>query len=172
MRARMHNLIWGNQQPTWVNNMLANSASFTTLRGYVSDRIKYYVGDANDGNSTDDPAKNFQEIDVYNESVHTTQYWNAYGAAGVAGIYNEVAQAAASVGAPDARLYTNEYNVLADGTDAYANWYKNHVATIRDQAAGGAVSGIGVQYYANPTIANDATSGPHNPGRIMQTPQN
>jgi hypothetical protein len=71
MRARAHNLIWGNQQPTWVNNMLANTGSYTTLRGYISDRIKYYVGDATDGNPNDDPSQRYSEIDVYNESYHT-----------------------------------------------------------------------------------------------------
>ena len=172
-RARMHNLIWGSQQPTWVNNMLANAGSHTALRGYVSDRIKYYVGDAGDGNPSDDPATRFVELDVYNEGVHTPQYWNAYGAAGVADIYREVRDAANSVGA-DVRLYANEFNVLqwSDGGDTYANWYRRHVDAINDAGHGEVVTGVGVQYYAD-TSANAAGAGQaHSVSHMQRALQN
>jgi GH35 family endo-1,4-beta-xylanase len=167
-RARMHNLIWGSQQPTWVNNMLANAGSHTALRGHVSDRIKYYVGDASDGNPNDDPAARFVELDVYNEGVHTPQYWNAYGAAGVADIYREVRDAADSVGA-DVRLYANEYNVLqwSSGGDTYANWYRRHVEAINNAGQGEVVTGVGVQYYAD-TSANAAGAGQAHSVSLMQ----
>src|SRR5687768_7373487 len=172
-RARMHNLIWGSQQPAWVNNMLANSGSHTALRGYVSDRIKYYVGDANDGNPNDDPARRYLELDVYNEGVHTPQYWNAYGAAGVADIYREVRDAASSVGA-DVRLYANEYNVLqwSSGGDTYANWYRRHVEAINNAGQGEVVTGVGVQYYAD-TSANAAGAGQgHSVSHMQRALQN
>ena len=173
-RARMHNLIWGNQQPTWVNNMLANAGSHSALRSYVSDRIKYYVGDAGDGNPNDDPATRYLELDVYNESVHTPQYWNAYGAAGVADIYRETRDAAASVGA-DVRLYANEYNVLqwsGSGSDTYANWYRRHVDEINQAGHGQVVTGVGVQYYAD-TSANAAGAGQaHNVSFFQRALQN
>ena len=163
MRARMHNVIWGSQQPTWVNNLLTsaeagNNADKTSLRNAVSDRIGYYVGDR---------AGKFVELDVYNESVHTPQYWNVYGASGVAGIYNEAASAVSGAGA-STRLFTNEYNVLQDSTDIYADWYRQHVQDIK--AAGGAVSGIGFQYYsANATGAGNSQ---HSPARMYAAMQN
>ena len=167
-RARMHNLIWGQQQPTWVNNMLANAGSHSALRSYISDRIKYYVGDANDGNPNDDPATRFLELDVYNEGVHTQQYWNAYGAAGVADIYREARDAANSVGA-DVRMFANEYNVLQwSGTgDTYANWYRRHVDAINNAGSGNVVTGVGVQYYAD-TSSNASLAGQAHSVSFMQ----
>ena len=171
-RLRMHNLIWGSQQPGWVNTMLNNPngtdsatglSNRQALRDEISERIDYYVGDG----VGDDPANHYAELDVYNESYHTTQYWNNYGADGVAGIYNEVAGAVQDAGA-DVHLYTNEYNVLQDGSDDYGNWYKQNIESI--VAEGGAVSGIGVQSYENNSIGTGNEA--HFPARKMQTLQN
>jgi GH35 family endo-1,4-beta-xylanase len=171
-RLRMHNLIWGNQQPGWVNTMLNNPngtdavtglSNKQALRDEISERIDYYVGDG----VGDDPANHYSELDVYNESYHTTQYWNIYHADGVADIYNEVADAVQNAGA-DVHLYTNEYNVLQDGGDQYGNWYKQNIESIL--AEGGAVSGIGVQSYENNSIGTGNSS--HYPARQMQTLQN
>lgn len=167
MRVRMHNLIWGNQQPSWVNTLINSAASGdqnakTILRQEISERIDYYVRQR---------AARYVHLDVYNESVHTgvnqsASYWNIYGPAGISEIYRETAQAVADAGAVT-RLYVNEYNVLqAEGGDSYANWYRSHIETI--QAADGnpfdgPVSGIGIQYYAT----ND-----HSPATMMAALQN
>ena len=50
LRVRMHNLIWGNQQPTWVNTLLTsaasgNTADAATLRSAITNRVNYYVRD-------------------------------------------------------------------------------------------------------------------------------
>jgi endo-1,4-beta-xylanase len=163
MRARMHNLIWGNQQPTWVNTLLTsaasgNAADAATLRSAITNRVNYYVRDR---------ASRYVELDVYNESVHTPQYVDAYGMSGVAGIYDEVASAVAAAGS-SARLFTNEYNVLQDSSDAYADWYRQHVSEIR--AAGGDVSGIGFQYYS--ANATGSANNQHNPARMYAAMQN
>jgi GH35 family endo-1,4-beta-xylanase len=84
--------------------------------------------------------------------------------------------------APNLKIYANEYNVYADGTDRYANWYQQHVESLRNAGFtagyGDVVSGIGTQYYANTTIENGdpnaigASNAAHNPARLMQTLQN
>jgi endo-1,4-beta-xylanase len=163
MRVRMHNLIWGNQQPAWVNSLLSsaaagNSADAASLRSAISDRINYYIRQR---------AHRYAEIDIYNESVHTPQYWNVYGASGVAGVYNESAAAIAAAGG-SAKAFTNEYNVVQDSADYYANWYRRHVQEIRD--AGGSVGGIGLQYYS--ANATGSFNNQHSPARIFAAMHN
>ena len=155
--------------------MLASDPA--TLRNtYIPHRIGYYVGDATDGNPNDDPATKYVELDVYNESYHTGSNnpnprttGTPTARAGIAGIYNDVAAAAASVGAANVKLFTNEYNVLADSVDdEYANWYRNNIEAIRN--AGGAVSGVGIQYYANdPTATGNAAHSPRASSRRCRT---
>lgn len=142
LRARQHNLIWGSQQPAYINTLLTNAAAGdatakASLTTEVQQRIQYYVHDR---------ATRYAQLDVYNESSHTPQYFNVYGASGVADFYNQAAAAAQQAGA-NVGLFTNEYNVLADGADSFANWYRAHVESIRQ--AGGEVDGIGVQYYSH-----------------------
>lgn len=178
MRARMHNLIWGDnsfngQQPSWVlnnsgNGLLdlaknGNATAAGDLRAEISERIQYYVGTG----SASDRAKKYVEMDVYNESYHTPTYRQAFGFDGVAGIYNEAAAAAASSGA-DVKMFVNEYNALQDGGDSYANWYVSEIESIRN--AGGNVGGIGVQYYPNSTIGPGNSQ--HSPARIYAVMQN
>lgn len=87
MRARMHNMIWGDngtlaapgngQQPSWVLNnssnglldlaYLGNATAKTDLRDEISERIDYYVGTG----TAADRAHKYYELDVYNESYHT-----------------------------------------------------------------------------------------------------
>ncbi|HMO84853.1 MAG TPA: endo-1,4-beta-xylanase, partial [Lacipirellulaceae bacterium] len=162
LRMRAHNLIWDNQQPNWVNTLVnqaqgGNQTARNDLRQEISERIDYYVGGM---------SQNYYEIDVYNEMVHTPKYWNIYGPAGIAGIYNEVAQAAA----PGVRIATNEYNVFQDTGDFYGNWYKNAIEQIL--AADGTVSAIGIQSYENNWAPGDGCWCSHYPVRKMQTLQN
>lgn len=164
LKARMHNLIWGAQQPGWVNTLLTNAvddlgtsddaaaaAAKATLRTEISERIDYYVG----AGSAGDRAHNYIELDVYNESYHTgsaasgdNNYWDIYGAQGVADIYREARDAAAASGA-DVKMFVNEYGVL-DNT-SYANFYARNIEAIRSAGIaagyGDTVGGIGVQHY-------------------------
>lgn len=172
-RLRMHNLIWDNQQPNWVNNLLnqaaSNATARNTLRQEISERIDYYVGDGDSDYDDNDFARKYYEIDVYNEMDHTPKYWNAYGASGIAGIYNEVAAAAG----PNVGIATNEYNVFQDTGDYYGNWYKNKIEQVVD--ADGAVSAIGIQSYDNnwgPVTSPDDCWCAHFAPRKFQTMQN
>jgi GH35 family endo-1,4-beta-xylanase len=175
MRVRQHNLIWGSQQPSWVNTMLNSPNSTDALTGMtnknalrqeVSQRIDYYIGN-NDAVTTDDRAAKYNmfEMDLLNEEVHQPKYWSIYGASGIADIFNEAAAAVTGAGA-NTRLALNEYNVLQFGSDAYGNWYRHDVESIAN--AGGAISAIGVQYY--PTHASGTND--HSPARITQTLEN
>lgn len=165
LRVRQHNLIWGMQQPNWVTELTAAAAlpspagdgPKASLLAAIQSRIGYYVHDR---------ATEYEQLDVYNESVHTgttipVSYWNIYGPSGIASIYNQVDAAAKSVGAKVV-LCTNEYNVLCDGNDAYANWYREHIETLL--SAGGAVTGIGSQYYSHESIGTGNSA--HNASRV------
>jgi len=185
MGARMHNLLWGDndsngQQPPWVLNDSQNGlldravddpAAAAELRAEISERIDYLVGDGPGG--FEDLSRRYTEIDVYNESYNTGQgasgylhnYWTAYGAEGVADVYREVKEAVAASGGT-AKTYVNEYNVLAND---YSQWYVDHIESIRNAGRsagyGEVLDGIGSQYY--PTgVAN------HSPRGIMQGMQN
>jgi GH35 family endo-1,4-beta-xylanase len=166
LRVRMHNLIWGSQQPSWVNTLLTDAAngsataatSAATLRNEISERIAYYVGSR---------AQRYADLDVYNETIHTPQYWNVYQASGIAGIYNEVA-AALPAGDNNTKLFTNEYNVLQDDGNYYGNPYLQNIESILAQ--NGNVGGIGIQSYENNAIGT--TFDAHYPARKMQTLQN
>jgi GH35 family endo-1,4-beta-xylanase len=165
MYARMHNLIWGSQQPSWVLNgtsglldqaAAGNMTAAATLRSAITSRINYYLGDGPGGNV--DRSTMFGEVDIYNESYHTGSnagasshnYWNVYGVNGIAGIYNEAKQAIANSGS-SAKVYTNEYSVLEDGN--YSNFYVQNIEAIRNaginQGFGDVLGGIGTEYYPN-----------------------
>lgn len=168
--VRMHNLLWGDsQQPNWAATLLnnANSGNQTAkndLREEISERIDYYIGNG-DANPADDRARRIVEIDILNEHVHQPKYWNVYGAQGIADIFAESAAAVAAAGA-DTKLYLNEYNVLQFGFDNFGNWYRRDIEEVNH--LGGAVSGVGVQYYP----FNVAGSNAHSAARINQIFQN
>ena len=165
--ARMHTLLWDTeQQPGWVVDLLTaaaagDAAAKADLLRAIDRRIDYYVRDRAGG---------YQELDVLNESVHHPRYVDVLGAAGLAEVFNHVARVARDAGVP-LRLYLNEYNVLQESRDPRlgkaapldptAGWFRRHVESVR--AAGGDVSGIGVQYYAD---ARPAIETPHSAARI------
>ncbi len=171
--VRLHNMLWGDsQQPNWVINMANNPTAIDpvsglpnaqALREEISERIDYYVGN-NDGNPSNDRARRYHEMDLMNEHSHQPKYWNIYGADGVAEIFNETAAAVAGANS-NAKLYLNEYNVFAWG-DSYANWYRRDVEEIVNQ--GGAIGGIGIQYYPSATTHNAAVHSPARMNRILQ----
>ena len=167
MFARMHTLLWDHeQQPVWVQDLLraavsGDGAAKADLARAIDRRIEYYVRDR---------AGDYQELDVLNESIHRSRYLGALGNAGVADLFNRVARTAREAGVP-LRLFLNEYDVLQNSgamrfgmppkPDPAANWYRSHVEAVR--AAGGEVSGIGVQYYAD---ARGWIPTPHSAARI------
>ena len=78
MNVRMHNLIWGTQQPAWVNTLITNAQSSnpavsgpakTNLMNAIVNRIKYYVGDGDNDVNDGDRARKYFEIDVLNEAL-------------------------------------------------------------------------------------------------------
>jgi GH35 family endo-1,4-beta-xylanase len=185
MRARMHMLIWANddgaEQPAWARNMLNNPTAIDpvsgknnldALRDEISERIDYYIGDGPGGRP--ELAQRYHEIDIYNESVHTgvdrpTQpnYWYSYGAEGISDIYEESGAAAAAAGST-AKTYVNEYNVFNWG-DSYANWYRQHIETIENadgDPTDKSVGGIGIQAYQG------LGGGAVQPTRMQQAMQN
>ncbi|HMF44331.1 MAG TPA: endo-1,4-beta-xylanase [Polyangia bacterium] len=169
MYARMHTMLWDTeQQPVWVSDLLeaakkGDPAAKADLLRAIDRRIDYYVRDRAGG---------YQELDVVNESVHRSGYLEALGAAGIADVFNRVAHTARDAGVP-LRLFLNEYDVLqqsrdprrgpAAPLDPSAGWYRGHVEAIR--AAGGEVSGIGVQYYADAGVGIPT---PHSAARIRK----
>jgi GH35 family endo-1,4-beta-xylanase len=184
MRARMHNLIWGDngnngQQPSWVlnnaeNGLLdlaatGNATAAADLRTEISERIDYYVGDGPGG--LEDHSTRYVELDVYNESYHTGEnpgglshnYWTAYGATGIADIYRETKQAVADSGGI-AKIFVNEYSVLGDSSA-----YFQHIETLRQAAItagyGTVIDGIGAQYYPSSFAS-------HVPANVMASLQN
>ncbi len=165
--VRMHNLLWGSQQPAFVTSLFTTIASKSStaaqvaaakqsLSAAITSRIGYYVSGSmpNYGSGTSTRASNYQELDVLNEPVHTetsaNPYQAVYGLSGVAQIYAQVAAAAG----PNTRLYTNEYNVLNTSTDPatgkadpYANWYLNEVTGLNAAGSGRVVTGVGSELY-------------------------
>jgi endo-1,4-beta-xylanase len=191
MTAREHNLVWGMQQPSWVNTLLTNAQSSdpttaanakASLSSAITSRIGYYIGGTVTG-STDKRGADFIEMDGLNESLHTGPYWKIYGASGIADIYHQSVQALVAAGS-HAGVYLNEFNVFQNspqsintnvpagsnptqsGSDAYANWYRQNVEDLNNAGFGKVVTGIGAQYY--PTASGAAPSA----ARINQVMQN
>ena len=171
-RVRMHGVLWDVFEPGWVDALQNRTINGTSqalrdaakadLRAEISERIGYLVRDR---------ARRYYELDVINEGAHRPMYRRIYGLKGVAGIYNEVKAAAIAAGASP-RIVPNEYDVLQGSRsikDPYANWYRKHIEALRN--AGGAVDGIGIQYYAVDG-APPKLRVPHSPSRIAQVLHN
>jgi GH35 family endo-1,4-beta-xylanase len=119
MRARLHTMVWGNQNPTWVldtstnapvgTGVLAQAISGNTAPyiAAINNRINYYVGTG----AASDRALKYQELDVHNEELHAIGPWSVLGASGEASIFKTAADRVAADGA-NTRLYLNEYNIL------------------------------------------------------------
>ena len=165
-RVRMHGVLWDVAEPRWVDALQNRAIKGTSqgerdaakadLRAEISERIGYLVRDR---------ARRYYELDVINEGAHRPMYSRIYGPKGVAGIYSEVKAAAVAAGA-STRIVPNEYDVLQGSRgikDPYANWYRKHIESLR--SAGGAIDGIGIQYYAV-VGAPPRVKVPHNPSRI------
>lgn len=179
MSARMHNLIWGNQQPNFVRTLVTDAASGSAtaaasraqLNAAITKRIQYYVNGTTDGTGNK-RAVDYVDLDVLNEALLTGPYFEALGYDGIANIHKQTQDAVAAAGAKT-RLFTNEYNVLQNSPttvtpsadynkqaaatygDQYANWYREQVEGINNAgraagAKGDVVTGVGFQYYPLP----------------------
>jgi GH35 family endo-1,4-beta-xylanase len=164
----MHGVLWQLSSPRWVTalqdtalkgaSQAERDAAKADLRAAISNRIQYFVKDR---------ARRYYELDVINEGVHSPVHYKIFGAQGVADIYNEIKAATLAAGATT-RLATNEFDILQssdENHDPYANWYRKHVEELRN--AGGAIDGIGIQYYAvdNSQMQKNNL---HSPSRIAQ----
>jgi GH35 family endo-1,4-beta-xylanase len=148
MHARLHNMLYEQQQPNWVDALKQQAVTSTDaksdLLAAINSRVGYYVGNSR---------SQFPEIDIYNESLNSglegdaSTYWNLYGAAGVAAIYHNAKLAGAGY---SPQLFLNEYGALQD-PENYGNDYMRHVETVRqagvDAGFGEIVGGIGLQLY-------------------------
>jgi GH35 family endo-1,4-beta-xylanase len=180
LRARMHTLLWDTQQqPAWVVSEDAKKPGLLTLaqRGdeqaktdleqQISERVQYLVRQR---------AAAYDELDVLNESLHRSRYWQTFGAEGVAQIFNEAAAAVQAAGA-NTKLFLNEYNLLqfsadpaSQAPDPYANWYRWHAEQL--ERAGAKLDGLGVQYYADGRGEAELGDGVHSAARIFEVLQN
>ncbi len=182
LKARMHTLLWDTeQQPAWVVSEDSKSpgllsrahagdaAAKRELLEEVAERIDYYVKER---------ATGYSELDVINESLHRPRYVQALGVEGIAALFGQCAAAVQAAGART-RLYLNEYNLLQWSVDPlgnpaepdpYANWYRWHAEAV--MRAGGPVSGLGVQYYADGRLPAEIAENAHSPARIMGVLQN
>lgn len=159
---RMHNLIWANQQPGFINTDFTNG-DYSAISSAITSRIGYYVSQNNVPLGTP-RADSYAEMDVFNEPLHnvgqTDDYQTAFGNSGIASIYSQVANAVKAAGA-STRLYVNEYNVLqfssnpaTSANDPYANWYLNYINGLNNAGYGHVVTGVGTELYVDyPTNA-------------------
>jgi GH35 family endo-1,4-beta-xylanase len=147
MTARAHNLIWGTQQPNFVNTDLTNALStnpttkanaIAALNTAITNRIGYFVGGGDPaasnnpgnqlvsrntasnppGNTGDIRSRDYNEIDVLNEPMNNSAYIKAIGYSGIANVYKQVQTAANNAGA-DVNLFANEYNVIQGSAARY-----------------------------------------------------
>ena len=140
MHTRLHNLIWNGNQPAWVDSLRSDAITSSTakaqLLGAIENRIGYYIG-----------GTGYDQVDVYNESYQDgvvdgspTQYWQLYGAAGVAKIYHD-----AGAASPASKMFVNDFAVLQGSS----NGFNQHIDTIQQAGInagyGAVVDGIGLQ---------------------------
>jgi GH35 family endo-1,4-beta-xylanase len=200
MRARMHNLIWGSQQPSYVGTMLANpnapdadvahggtnavgSTSISNKLGLygatgaggsaiseVSERINAYVGTG----APSDRARKYAELDVYNESYHTGEIAaggnNYWSLYGPGGVAAIYNEVAGKVAG-----YPTPPKLYVNEYNVFQNSgdaYANWYANHLDKIrnAGGSVGGIGIQYYPSASIGS--ADNQHTPARIASVLQN
>lgn len=172
MNFRMHALAWGTQNPNFITTLInqavsGNATAKANLRTQISQRIDYYIGDA-DGipNETTDRSARYFALDVLNEHVHQPQYFQIFTPTELAGIFNEVQEAIDATNG-NVKLFLNEYNVLQNGEDDFGNWYREGADQIIN--AGGTVDGLGIQYYAR---GSEVAGQEHSPARMHQIMQN
>jgi hypothetical protein len=159
MTARAHNLIWGTQQPTFVNNLLstlnsttatqaAKNTALSSLNTAITNRIGYYVGGGDtaaanspgnqlvSANTASNPPGNTNDVRStdYNEIDVLNEPMNnsAYlTAIGYSGIANvyKQVQTAANNAGAHVNLFANEYNVIQNSAARYTTSTVNNSLT-------------------------------------------
>ena len=123
-----HNLVWGQQQPTWITSL--DSAD---QRAAVKDWIQHVC----------QRYDSLSFIDVVNEPFHAPPpYMNALGGSGVTG-WDWVVTAlqwARQYSMPGTKLLLNDYNILQDNT--VTTKYINLIDTLKVR---GLIDGVGIQ---------------------------
>lgn len=133
---KMHNLIWGSQQPTWIETLPADTQLIEINKWYsaIAQRYPY-----------------FDFIDVVNEPLHATpsgtghgNYIGALGGSGVTGWDWVITSfTLARKYFPKSKLLINEYNLMYDTA---ACW--KYIGIINLLKTRGLIDGIGNQAHA------------------------
>lgn len=143
LRFKYHNLIWGSQQPAWLNS-LSSADQYTAITEWFAAVAARYP--------------NLDMIDVVNEPIHTPpQYIDALGGTGVTG-YDWVINAyqLARQYFPNSQLLVNEYFTLA-----IPSLNQQYVSLINLLQSQGLIDGIGEQghfYEKSPDLTTFQTN--------------
>ncbi len=139
-----HNLVWGNQQPSWISptTTLDSATQRAEVERWVDTVFQRYTG--------------MQMIDVVNEPLHAVpSYANALGGNGQTGWdwVVTVFQWARKYSFPGMKLLINDYNILQDNTVT-----SRYIGLIDTLLARGLIDGIGIQgHYFEFKSASGAT---------------
>lgn len=144
---KMHNLVWGQQQPAWIET-LAPGDQLTEIQTWFGAVAARYPG--------------IDMIDVVNEPLHNPpnhagngggNYIGALGGAGTTGwdwVINAYQLARADF--PNAKLLINEFGISND-----ANEMQQYIRIIKLLQAQNLIDGVGVQAHAFETRTDAAT---------------
>lgn len=123
-----HNLVWGNQQPSWITS-LDSADQRTAVQLWIQSVCQRY--------------DSLSFVDVVNEPFHSTpSYMNAIGGSGATG-WDWVVTAfqwARQYAKPGTKLLLNDYNILQDNTVT-----TNYIKLIDTLKVRGLIDGIGIQ---------------------------
>ncbi|HWA85847.1 MAG TPA: endo-1,4-beta-xylanase [Opitutus sp.] len=144
---KMHNLIWGAQQPAWISSLPAADQLAQIKEWFAAVAARY---------------PDIDMIDVVNEPINTppdginghANYLNALGGTGASG-WDWVLEAfrLARTYFPHSKLLVNEYNVTSS-----ANAAQRYVGLIQLLQADKLIDGIGIQEHAFETVYYPASS--------------
>ncbi|MGI4869571.1 MAG: endo-1,4-beta-xylanase [Janthinobacterium lividum] len=149
---RLHTLIWGSQQPTWIKS-LSQTDQLAEIKIWFNALAVHFAG------------KKIDFIDVVNEPIHTPPtgfittgntgaadpagggYIDALGGTGTTG-YDWIVTSfqLARQYFPNAKLMLNEYSVENDGNSAKK--YYDMAMLLKTQPGGSLIDGIGIQGHA------------------------
>lgn len=153
MYVRMHGLLWGwpvAAMPAWTNELMnqaikGDQQAKKEFMDAVDSRMEWWLKPR---------YSRYYEQDLLNEGIHESRFVQLYGKEGMADLWKKAVKMA-----PATRHAANEYGVVTNNEDRYANWYWQH---IRDMKY---VQGIGIQTHVN-------TMNDYNPVIIHQALQN
>ena len=145
---KMHNLIWGSQQPAWIETLPSDQQLLEIKQWFAAVAARY---------------PDLQLIDVVNEPLHAApdhvgtgggNYINALGGSGTTGWDWVLASfRLARTYFPNAKLLINEYSVTNSATSA-----QRYVQIIKLLQAENLIDGIGIQAHAFETTGPAAST--------------